>query len=159
MDDATSDRKRQQQLRRAWGEYLEGLPWDHYATLTFRRWSGEDFARRAFGSWARRLGQEAGMPLLWFVGFERGHQLGRLHLHALLGNTRDISRCFLEKTWVSGFSHIVPYLPSHGAAYYVTKYVTKELLEYDVSPNFARAIAARGRQLTIPGIPPHSGWR
>ena len=135
--------------RQAWGDWLEGLPWDHYTTLTFGINTGPDFARRAFGRWVRRLEQEAGLPLLWFVGFEDGRLLGRLHLHALVGNTREMSTAYMAKLWTPGWSRIVPYLPTLGAAHYVTKYVTKELLDYDVSPNFDRAIAARDRQFRL----------
>lgn len=156
--EAAQQRKK---VRRAWGEWLDGLPWDHYTTLTFGIKSGPDFARRAFGRWVRRLEQEAGLPLLWFVGFEDGRLLGRLHLHALVGNTRDLEPSYLSKVWTAGFSRIVPYKSKLGAAHYVTKYVTKELLDYDVSPNFASALAARNRQFGLEvgrAIPPsHEG--
>lgn len=155
MDNAVRAAQQRKQVRSAWGEFLQGLPWDHYATLTFGIKSGPDFARRAFGGWIRRVEQEAGVPLLWFLGFEDGRQLGRLHLHALVGNTFDVSARFMSKAWKPGFSRIVPYRPRLGAAYYVTKYVTKELLDYDVSPNFARALAARDRQFRLAGINPH----
>jgi len=156
MDDAMRAKEERKKVRNAWGEFLEGLPWDHYTTLTFGIKSGPDFARRAFGAWVRRLEREAGIPLLWFVGFEDGRLLGRLHLHALLGNTYDLTPGFMKTLWSSGFSRIVPFQPKLGAAYYVTKYVTKDLLDYDVSPNFAKAIAARDRQYRLAGINPNS---
>src|SRR5258705_12179929 len=109
MDDAPSAKERGKQVRNAWGEFLEGLPWDHYTTLTFGIKSGPDFARRAFGAWIRRLEREAGLPLLWFVGFEDGRLLGRLHLHALVGNTFDLSPSFMSEVWTPGFSRIVPF--------------------------------------------------
>jgi hypothetical protein len=65
----------------------------------------------------------------------------------------------MAEAWTPGFSRIVPYQPKLGAAHYVSKYVTKELLDYDVSPNFGRALAARDRQLRLgvcpePPLPP-----
>lgn len=149
MGDARREALERKKVRRAWGEWLDGLPWDHYTTLTFGIKSGPDFARRAFGRWIRRMEQEAGLPLLWFVGFEDGRMLGRLHLHSLVGNTRELPTSYMAKAWTPGFSRIVPYRPKHGAAHYIAKYVTKELLDYDVSPNFARALAARDRQLRL----------
>lgn len=156
MDNATRANEERRKVRNAWGEFLEGLPWDHYTTLTFGMKSGPDFARRAFGTWVRRLEREAGIPLLWFVGFEDGRLLGRLHLHALLGNTYELTTGFMSTLWRHGFSRIAPFQPKLGAAHYVTKYVTKELLDYDVSTDFAKAIAARDRQYRLAGINPNS---
>lgn len=147
-------KQQRKQLHEGWTQWLEGLPWDHYATLTFKRSSGPDFAQRVFAGWIRRLELEAGMPLLWFVGFENGHLLGRLHIHSLVGNTRDVSIAFLAKEWRHGFSRIERYDPNRGAAHYVSKYVTKDLLDFDISPHFDRALAARDRQLTFSGLNP-----
>jgi hypothetical protein len=97
------------------------------------------------------------MPLLWFVGLENGSQLGRLHLHSLLCNTRDLSLDFLERSWTSGFSRIVRFVPGRGATHYVTKYVTKELLDYDISPNLDAALKARERQRRLFGADGEEG--
>lgn len=149
MDAGLNTMRRESQVRQAWGEWLERFPWDHYVTLTFKDKSGPDLARRSFDRWIRRLEQEAKLPLLWFVGHENGRLLGRLHLHALVGNTREVSPAVMEKLWTPGWSRIMPYQPTLGAAYYVTKYVTKEMLDYDVSPNFKRALTARDRQFRL----------
>ena len=140
------------QVRTAWGDWLDGLPWDHYVTLTFGIKSGPDFARRTFDRWIRRLEQEAQTPVLWFVGFEDGKLFGRLHLHALTGNTSALPAEYMAKLWTPGWSRIVPYRPTLGAAHYVTKYVTKELLDYDISRNVMRELAAQDRQLSL-GVP------
>jgi hypothetical protein len=149
VDDAVREALRRKQVREGYGKWLESWPWDHYTTLTFGIKSGPDFARRAFGRWTRRLEQEAGLPLFWFVGFEDGHLLGRLHLHALVGNTGGLSTAWMAESWTPGFSRILQYQPTRGAAFYITKYVTKELLDYDVSSNFARALTARTRQFGL----------
>ena len=142
----------QRALRLAWGEFLEGLPWDHFVTLTFRQASGPDYARRAFGQWIRRLEREARTRLLWFVGFEDGRLLGRLHLHALVGNTDGLAESTLEEAWTPGFARIQRFQPRLGAAHYVTKYITKDMLDYDVSPALARRLSTRENQWALPGI-------
>jgi hypothetical protein len=149
MEEAVAEVLRRKQVRECYGEWLEGWPWDHYTTLTFGIKSGPDFARRAFGRWTRCLEREAGLPVFWFVGFEDGRLLGRLHLHALVGNTGGLNDRWMAEAWTPGFSRIVRYQPQLGAAYYVTKYVTKELLDYDVSSNFTRALKARNRQFGL----------
>jgi len=136
-------------LRAAWGEFLEGLPWDHYVTLTFRRNSGPLRAKATFRAWIRRLERKAGRALLWFLGLEDGNQLGRLHIHALVGGTDSLSESTLEEAWREGFSRIERFQVGLGAAHYVTKYITKELLDYDISPNVARAIRQREKQLPL----------
>src|SRR2546425_8836850 len=85
-------------LRQAWCKYLEGLPWDHFVTLTFKHWSGLDYARREYARWIRRLEQEAQLPLIWFMALEHG-RFGRLHGHSLVGNTGDLSHATLERHW------------------------------------------------------------
>ncbi|MCC7134735.1 MAG: hypothetical protein IT352_18900 [Gemmatimonadales bacterium] len=142
----TTERTR---LRTAWAELLEGIPWDHYVTLTFRQSSGPNFAWRAFRRWIRRLERVAGLPVIWFVGFEDGDLLGRLHLHSLVGNTDALSDETLTESWTAGFSRIERFQPGLGAAHYVTKYVTKDLLDYDLSPNIARAIERHEKQMSL----------
>lgn len=138
-------------VKRAWGEHLGRYPWDHFLTLTFRRESIPDFARRSWLSYTRRVEQLAGMPLTWFYGTEYG-ALGRLHLHALTLNTGQLSIAQLHREWFQpppqsrGLTKIAVYSPLLGAAHYVAKYVTKDLADYDVSDRLEGATAARGRQ-------------
>ena len=121
-------------LRTAWGEWLSEWPWDWWATLTFR---GEGYshaaASRAFERFARRL-QRDSPSLGYFVGHEVGN-LGRLHLHALLGGLSPFtSRRAAWGFWFEkhGRAHILPYDPRLGATHYVAKYVTKDLSHYDI---------------------------
>lgn len=141
-------------VKRAWGEHLGGYPWDHFLTLTFRRESVPDFARRAWLSYVRRVEHLADMPLTWFYGTEYG-TLGRLHLHALTLNTGQLSIAQLHREWFQpppqsrGLTKIAVYSPLLGASHYVAKYVTKDLADYDVSDRPEGATAARGRQFRL----------
>ncbi|MFN0181744.1 MAG: hypothetical protein ACKVZ0_23290 [Gemmatimonadales bacterium] len=118
-------------------------------TLTFARNSGPLRAKATFRTWIRRLERKTGRPLLWFLGLEDGHQLGRLHIHALVGGTDALGETTLEEAWEEGFSRIERFQPGLGAAHYVTKYITKELLDYDISPNVAQAVRQREKQLPL----------
>lgn len=144
-----------QRIKQAWGQHLGRYPWDHFLTLTFRRESVADFARRSWLSYVRRLELAAGMPLVWFYGTEYG-SLGRLHIHALTLNTGSLPIRILHREWWQdpplprGLTKIAVYSPLLGAAHYVSKYVTKDLADYDVSDRLREAAAARGRQFVIP---------
>jgi len=150
-------------LKQAWGRHLVRYPWTHFATLTFRQESVQDYARRQFGSFVRRVEREIGGSTYWFYGTEFGN-LGRLHLHALLGRTESLPREVLEKLWLCGHSRFRDYDPKigadkgdgiTGAAYYVTKYITKDLADYDVSPGFPAARSLYiGRQRELFGMAP-----
>lgn len=126
----------------AWGAFLSDFAWHHFLTLTFRRESVQDFARRQFLSYIGRLERESGRSLFWFYGTEYG-KLGRLHLHALTGNT-DGMGAVLNAEWYQdanrgarGFARVKEYDPLLTAAHYVTKYITKSLADYDLSPQLA----------------------
>lgn len=140
-------------LRRAWGEFLEGYQWAHFLTLTFRRESGPDFAARAYDRYLRRVTKCADRPLYWFMATEYGRRAGRLHLHALTGNTDTLERSRLQHEWRDGFSRVLDYQPHLGATHYLTKYITKDLADYDVSPHIREALALHGRQSALAFYP------
>ena len=135
-----------QQIKTAWGDFLGEQPWAHFATLTFRIESSPDYAVREFKRFVRRVEKEAERPTYWFYGSEYGSRLGRLHMHALLGNSDRLSKGQLTEAWSSGFSKFIDYDPAKGASYYVAKYIVKDLADYDVSPNFPAALARHGLQ-------------
>ena len=62
---------------------------------------------------------------------------GHLHLHALMLNTVHLSRIAWMREWDrrAGFARILPFDPAQGAAFYCSKYIVKELGEYDFSEN------------------------
>jgi hypothetical protein len=87
-------------------------------------------------AWRYYLGavqRAAATPLFWFYGIEHGEQRGRLHVHALTGNTERLPVAMMRQEWRNGFTRILSYDPSRGAAHYVAKYVTKQLAEWDIS--------------------------
>lgn len=151
------------------GDFLTGYPWAHYLTLTFRppqthkkatdagllargetwgRYSrrihsaapvSQEYALRMWGAFNRKLALEASVPTFWFYGVEHGEKFGRLHLHALTGNTERIPTFRIRELWGAGWSHVKTYDPTKGASYYITKYVSKELAEWDISGNVDNA--------------------
>lgn len=123
-------------LADAWGEWLGSFDWDAWCTLTFREPYSADAADRAFRRWAQWIEKE-NPRFGYFVGHELGGIGGRLHLHALLGGLEEgCSRRALWKRWHDkhGRAQLLPYDREKGAAFYVSKYVTKEIGHYDIQP-------------------------
>lgn len=143
-------------LNAALGDFLSGYPWSHFLTLTFKplprtgkkgdtltwgRFTRRDtaagvsdaYAMRAWRGYLRDVSKLADVPLFWFFGIEHGEKRGRLHVHALTGNTERLPVQLLREQWRNGFTRILSYDPSRGAAHYVSKYVTKQLAEWDIS--------------------------
>lgn len=137
-------------INAAWGHWLTRYEWDHYLTLTFSREGTQQGARRAAGRYLGRLARAVGGPVPFFWGTEYGGAGGRLHLHALTANTGDLSYSELREAWPCGHAWVKRYSPILGAAYYLTKYCTKDLsADYDLSPGLqpmgAAALPGQGR--------------
>jgi hypothetical protein len=135
------------ELKRAMGSWLSGLaPWDVYATWTF----SEPVKVAGAMYWARRhldhVRSMARAEPFAFVAVEHGHNGGLLHLHALVGNVGHLPascdrllpqdswglNCCLRHAWPCGYARVLPYDPQQGASYYVSKYCTRELSEWDL---------------------------
>jgi hypothetical protein len=84
---ATSARLRGTELEQAWGDFLGGVPWELFATLTFdpRRWRSVDrnLAVKEATWWCHQVGRLTRRPVAWLIAPERHHS-GSWHAHALL---------------------------------------------------------------------------
>ena len=148
-----------QEINEAMGKWLGDLaPWDVFSTWTFSRpvnVQGAMYMARRHLRWVERA---AGVPTYGFVGVEKGERGGLLHLHALMGNVARLKpycgtrlapgtwgrECCLVHGWPCGIARVLPYDPKLGASYYVSKYVTKQLAEWELFgfpaiPQFALA--------------------
>jgi len=81
-----------------------------------------------------------------FRADEYGPLGGRFHLHALIANVSMVERfcgellgnrvwgkpCCAVHRWPCGYARIFPYEPALGARFYLSKYVTKALGDYDL---------------------------
>jgi hypothetical protein len=131
---SVSDRR---QLTEAWGEFLSQFSWDWFVTLTFRDEVKSFRAHRLFGYLMRDLETAAGVPIFWFRSDEIGECGGRFHMHALIGNVAHLRRLYWMDEWNrrAGYARILPFDCRRGAAYYVAKYVTKQLSDWALSEN------------------------
>lgn len=119
------------------GEFLAGFYWDWFVTLTFEGDVKTFTARNRCEAWLKRLEKAAGQPISWFRADEYGEKFGRFHFHLLIGNVAALHRFTWMERWKArnGIARILPFDPTQGAAFYVSKYVAKELGDWDVSSN------------------------
>lgn len=122
-------------LPRAVGDWLNGYPWNAWCTLTFRAGNfSADAATRAVNLWLDYIRTTGSPAVTYYVGHEVGGLGGRLHLHGLIGNLADYtSRTALWSWWFKRFgrAQVLRYDAERGAAWYVAKYVTKAVAEWD----------------------------
>jgi hypothetical protein len=139
------DLKLSHDARHAWGEWLGGFSWDHFATLTFVYDSQAEAALREFGRWIRRLEQRAQRRVSWFFALEPDSG-GQLHIHVLLAGTDRVGVGGLRGAWLNGKSHIARYQSHGGAARYVTKFLGSKCAGYDLNLGGMRMPPHRGEK-------------
>jgi len=127
-----------------YGRWLNPYPWDLWTTLTFRTEPSPASALRSFDRWLSRSGLFFQGDPYWFVATENGTLNGRCHLHALIGSPGEPARRALWRAWWEpaeykdgrkghrGRAEILPYDPALGASFYIGKYITKRLGEWQV---------------------------
>jgi hypothetical protein len=141
-------------LRTSWGNFVDDVGsrkggWDWYATLTFRDPSPEEilrgwtkigmgYSKRAGDAFLKLLGEMKGLGThYWFRAREYQRDRGVPHYHMLIGGVEDLRRDEAWKWWYDnfGFARILPYEVGKGARFYLCKYVTKELGDFEFSEN------------------------
>jgi hypothetical protein len=136
-----------EELKLAMGEWLGQLaPWDVFTTWTFARpvqLGGVMYWTHRHLRW---LEKAAAQPIYGFLGVERGNRGGLLHVHALVGNVGHLrpfcgarlspgewgKDCCMVHAWPCGYARVLPYDSKLGARCYVSKYVAKQLAEWEL---------------------------
>ena len=124
------------ETRRTWGEWLaREFIWHHVVTATFASPPTEPAALFQLRRWLRRLEQRANHAVGWFAALERG-AAGRLHFHVLTVHTDHLEPTALENAWPCGRVDAARYDPARGAAYYLTKGLASEDVDFghDIAP-------------------------
>lgn len=124
----------------AFGNWLDTLqlddegclakPWHYWSTLTFAEERTERAIRRAIEAHLERCQVSRS-----FWGIESGRVNGRLHGHALyhFGGAVPSAKS-IWNDWFSrhGRAHVDTFERGKGATHYVSKYVSKDLADYDL---------------------------
>lgn len=129
-----------QELRQALSDWVSDRPWDWYATLTFRREvRNTSIAKRNFGRFTSWLGKVYEVDPKYFLAVERFRDGWGTHLHALLwvGGPNMLGQApLIRPAWEwwfrkYGMARIMVYDSGLGASYYLSKYLTKDLCDWD----------------------------
>lgn len=147
MDKPYSYIPQQKDLSSVFGEWLNQFKWDWWATFTFRRDTSPYRAKKSFLRFIRgNLHRHA----YYFMVVEWHSYRDCVHLHALVGNVDKVRRLSTMDRWYAtyGISRIWPYDTRLGARYYLSKYITKELSDWDF--NFGKVqVPAFGKLTAI----------
>ncbi|MFM7851642.1 MAG: hypothetical protein ACKO96_06905, partial [Flammeovirgaceae bacterium] len=131
------------------GDWLHSKEWSHWATLTTPYELTMKGARRLADRFHHRLSREGKTSMFWSA--EPFDVKEGFHIHALLKAPEGIPyevvvQCYQDVAGSKGWSRIQldefdrgwkkegaqEYEPSKGATYYVGKYITKRLSDYDL---------------------------
>lgn len=129
----------------AWVAMIRAVSWDHFAHLTFKGPNSAAAACRDFARFVRFLERCAQGPVDWAVSVERTHPVHH-HLHALIKGTGRLRPRFLQGRWTHGHSRITVYRPNGGAAAYLTKAITPDTCDIDISGRLRPTVPHGRRQ-------------
>jgi hypothetical protein len=115
-------------IRQSLADWLDGFNWTYFGTFTFRKPIMNPLvAKSHFEAFLKPFKAN------FFCAVERFYLGHECHLHALIfsdAKARDLWRVWFSRY---GRARVLSFEPSRGAAYYLTKYVTKELCDWDFS--------------------------
>lgn len=116
----------ERKYREAFGDFVESYRWQVYATLTFKKPAGFEWARRCSKWLVGRLGRK----VYAFVALEKGVAGQRTHIHILLGwrsgkftdHQLLLFRRWVQRNWDHGDQvKVDAYKPHGGAVQYSVK--------------------------------------
>ena len=138
-------------LRLAWVDLLNRYNWDWFATLTFRDLPKTYTAINRTKKWLIVIKKEEKRHIPYFMCLEWTRLQNRPHIHLLMANLEGIRRDKWWSTWYTqyGAARILPYNKKLGAAYYLTKYVVKDIYQ---SGMFEIGGLQGDRQLKLRGV-------
>ena len=123
--------------RSAWEGFInrDTIPWDWFATLTFKDFKSQYSAQRHFARWTRLINRKQfgsrskyeDISIPWVAGYEKQSR-GAIHIHALIGNVDQLMRNHWAKVWwenTGGYASILP-AQIKGATHYLSKYILKD---------------------------------
>lgn len=109
------------------GGWLDAYPWQWFLTLTFAKNVSPDTAKALFRQFIDDLGEE----VTFFVVVEWHRFRDCVHIHSLVGKVDK------EISWLHGMKKALPYDKSLGARYYVAKFISSPLADWDFKLNGA----------------------
>jgi hypothetical protein len=121
-----------------------------FVTLTYR--TGADTSYASVQRWLKRV-RKSGAKIRYIITEEYGSKTGRFHRHAIV--VGDVTQRQLRQRWEDGISQAKLVRSSRGAAWYVSKYLTKAGGKIRASGRWGRQGEARGFAAEGDGIVPY----
>lgn len=118
------------QLNQEYAEFLDSIPWDYFCTFTTPYELTLKSARRLSNRIARTINIPRAGKMFW--GAEKFECKDGYHLHALINSPvpkHVLWEWYFEKY---GRNSITNYDSGKSGSYYVTKYISKELSDWDI---------------------------
>lgn len=125
-------------IRNALSEWVGGYEWEYWFTGTFKPSQARKDTintKIAFKTFLQKLSDENDIKQInYFMAVERFKSGYDTHVHALLSGIGYLPYKTIGQTWRSlyGRETVEGYERDKGANYYLTKYVTKELCDWDL---------------------------
>lgn len=121
-------------------EYARANTWDWFCTFTYNPDVVDSFDYQAcykkLYTWLNNL-QKRKAPDIKYLGVPEQHKSGRWHFHVLMANTygldivpSPVKGVFNINGWKYGFSTATPVKDTQRVSTYITKYITKDLVEH-----------------------------
>jgi hypothetical protein len=129
-------------LTEKFGEWLNEFYWDTWLTLTFadRHMTKDAYrARVKMEKWLYDSFQTATNPISHMLGVEKFRFTDYCHIHALVRGLGHIPYQEVGHSWKDkfggGMERVVGYERDKGANYYITKYTTKDMMDWNIQQN------------------------
>ncbi len=115
-------RLRGDELVRAWGVFLGRIPWQFFATLTFREAVSFELASEEAFGWLCVAAYLCRRPVVWAYAVERGRDK-LWHVHVVIAGAGEPNLKTLAANWYmrNGNADIKHVYEAQGAAMYTTK--------------------------------------
>jgi hypothetical protein len=132
-------------LRDQMATWVNKFEWQIFMTGTFQpERSTKDTIRtkKRFKSFLGDLSEKFGKNNIeYFLAVERFRLSDETHCHALLNGLDGLTYRQIGEIWRERFGReeVEKYDPTKGANYYLTKYVTKELCDWDLNVDLRKA--------------------
>jgi len=121
--------EKRRELVKAWGKWLGKRKWSWFCTFTFKEKTTFEKAKRIVVSFLKKIKNDS----FAFIVIEKSRWRSSPHVHALVGNTKNLLRMEVVKRWNErwGFARVFPFDSSGGATYYLGKKVTSDCVFWD----------------------------
>jgi hypothetical protein len=126
-------------LHQEFGKWLQSYDWDVWGTAEFDPQKPLRDALRARGYVEKYIKNNLcrpRLPLSYFLAVERFSHSMNTHVHFLLAGVLGLTYEEMGAPWwkkYHGYFYVEKYEPNLGAGFYLTKYVTKDLCDWNVS--------------------------